>query len=289
MSSDPVRILAQRQGSLGRERALHELWRRVDANGWLAAAAPRVVVHVGQRWRSDLVFATAQSLARTLAARLPSVPIEISDPGMPRDNAAPVEGEPTITIAGVAAHTLRVLERWFEPFFLVTVTGAGPDVATRMSAVLDAQGEPLCRLDGTLPPPTAAYEAHRLFASDLVVACTTARQADPTSEACWVAGTSDVAVEIALLRASGCDPSQMPYVRMLSAHEVLPGVEVDGVLPELSGYVGPAWRAEVHAARRRLATSQHAVVEDVIAVRRNLKRIPPAVRRRLANWKRGSG
>ena len=81
----------------------------------------------------------------------------------------------------------------------------------------------------------------------------------------------------------------MPYVQMLAKHEVLPEVELDGTTAPLNGYVGPAWRAEVHAARQRLATSRHAVVQDVIAVRRNLKRIPPAVRRRLANWKRSSG
>ncbi len=293
MSAARVRVLAQHAGTLGRERALQELVRRLDAAGLLAAAAPRAVIHVGHRWRSDLVVATARALASAIAERSTSTAVMIADAGAtsngtaPRDAAADVDA--SVTIAGVAAHALRVPEHWFGSFFLVTVSGAGPDPATRISAVLDAQAESLRRLDPTLPPATAAYEAHRLFASDLAVACATACLADATSEACWLAGANDVAVEIALMRASGCDPSPMPYVRMLAKHEVLPEVEVDGATAPLSGYVGPAWRAEVHAARQRFATSRHAVVQDVIAVRRNLKRIPPAVRRRLANWKRSSG
>ncbi len=291
MSAARVRVLAQHAGTLGRERALQELVRRLDAAGLLAAAAPRAVIHVGHRWRSDLVVATARALASAIAERSTSTAVMIEDAGATSNGTAPRDAaaDASVTIAGVAAHALRVPEHWFGSFFLVTVSGAGPDPATRISAVLDAQAESLRRLDPTLPPATAAYEAHRLFASDLAVACATACLADATSEACWLAGANDVAVEIALMRASGCDPSPMPYVRMLAKHEVLPEVEVDGATAPLSGYVGPAWRAEVHAARQRFATSRHAVVQDVIAVRRNLKRIPPAVRRRLANWKRSSG
>lgn len=294
MSDEHVRVLAQSQGKRTLEQALNELWQKPAVQGWLATDAPHVVVHVGQRWRSDLIVQTAKSLVNLFARRLPSDRVELLDPaaatnGAPRSHAGAHASARAVTVSGVVAHAVRIPARWFEPFFLVTVTGAGPDSATRMSAVLDAQAEPLLDLNPSVPPASTAYEAHRLFASDLVVACATARYTDPASEACWFASPSDVGVEMALMRASGGDPAQLPYVKMLARHELLPAMEADGIAPSLSGYVAPAWRAEMHAARGRLATSRHAVIQDVIAVRRNLRRIPPALRRRLANWKRGSG
>jgi hypothetical protein len=294
MSSERIYVLARRRGEQTLEQALSDLWRESERRGWLAIIAPRVLVQVGQRWRSDLVVETARMIARLLAARVPTSQVEILDQaastnGSHGSQVADEAVERAVTVSGIAAHALRVPERWFESFSLITVTGAGPDPATRMSAVLDAQAEPLRRLNGTMPLTSVAYEAHRLFASDLVVACATTRREDPASEACWFVSPSDVAVEMALMRASGCDPSDTPYVKMLARHETLPAFELDDAAPTLAGYLGSAWRAEVHAARTSFAASRHAVIQDVVAVRRNLRRIPPAIRRRLANRKRGNG
>src|SRR5439155_6194802 len=104
MSAARVLVLAQHEGALGRERALRELLRRLDAAGLLAAAAPRAVVDVGHRWRSDLVVATARALASAITERSPSTAVMIADAGAAsngtasRDAAADVDA--SVTIAG---------------------------------------------------------------------------------------------------------------------------------------------------------------------------------------------
>jgi len=263
---------------------LEALWEDTRRRSWIAPRAPHVVIQVDPHHRSPLVSETARSLAAFLGRQDPSVRIEIVDTG-----ATDADAESAVTVAGTVAHSLRLPASWFDSYFLVTVTGVGPDAVTRFSAALDAQAAPLRALNPATPSATLAYEAHRLFASDLVVACATCRRDDASSDACWFVSPSDVAVEMALARASGCDPAAMPQLTMLARHEILPAVGLEQAIPMLSGYVAPAWQAKVHAARNRIATTRHAIVQDVVAVRRNLRRIPPAIRRRLAARKRGAG
>src|SRR5262245_28911499 len=60
--------------------ALDELWRCVAQLGWLSYPVPRIVIQIGQRWRSALVLETAMSLARWLVQQWPHPSVEIFDP-----------------------------------------------------------------------------------------------------------------------------------------------------------------------------------------------------------------
>jgi hypothetical protein len=295
MSGKVVRVLAHRQSECSLEQALLDLWQEVLEQRWLEAAAPRVTIQVGQRWRSSLVVETAKSLERLLAERTPSAQIEVLDPQAPAIGsghlkAQPEASEPAVDVSGIAAPSnVRIPERWFEPFFLVTVTGSGPVASGRISAVLDAQAEPLARLGNRFPASVLAYEAHRLFASDLAIVCGVTDRSRASSEAWWMAASSDVAIEMALAHACGCEPSTMPYIEMIASHEILPAVDLRKVPFRLSGYLAPAWQTRLSNAASGLDMSRRAVVRDVRAVRRNLRRIPGFVRRRLASRKGGSG
>jgi hypothetical protein len=283
-------VLACRQAGRTLEQALSDLWRDIGGEGWLDVDRPRVIVQVGQRWRSTLVMETTRSLARLLANQFPAVEVDIFDCDtqviysqhpQDRDETA----KPAVTVSGIAAREVQVPEWWFESFFLVTVTGAGPDPAGRISAVLDAQAEPLRRLVNPLPAASLAYEAHRLCASDLVVACVTATRDEPASEVWWFAGSCDVAVEMALIRASGCEPCRMPYTETIATHEVLPEFDMNDIAPRLRGYLAPTWKARLNAARESLAAFQRAALRDA---RTSWHSIPGIMRRRLASLKRRS-
>ncbi len=286
MSETSISVLFHRHRG-PRATALEGLWEEVRRRAWIAPAT-RVVVQVDQHWRSPLVVETARSLAAAVTRQLPSTRVEIRDAAA-EGSSHPTGPESAVSVAGMVAHNLHLPAWWFDSGLLVTVTGIGPDSATRLSAVLDAQAEPLRALNPSTPPAALAYEAHRLFASDVVVACATCRRDDASSDACWFVSPSDLAVEMALARASGCEPADMPYLTMVARHEILPDVDLQQAVPMLSGYVAPAWQATLHAARNRIATTRHSIVQDVVAVRRNLRRIPPAIRRRLAARKRGAG
>lgn len=289
MSSNPVRVLAHRQSEQTLAQALGDLCRKVETAGWLAGETPRVVVQVGQRWRSSLVVETAKSLAAWLAGKVPRAEIELRDAAA-HANGQHAEGDAgrPFVVAGITADDVRIPEWWFESRFVITVAGAGPARAGRLSGVLDAQAEPLQSLGNQLSPASLAYEAHRLFASDLAVACATLHRDGPTSEACWFVGPSDVAVEMALMRASGCEPSGMPYIQMLASHEILPVLALEGIPPRIGGYLAPQWQARGNALRTRWDARRQAALRDARAFRRNLWRIPSAVRRRLSAWRRKS-
>ena len=284
MSATPLQALVHQRAAGTTD--LEPLWHETRRREWLAPGAGPVVIQIDRRWRSPLVVETARSLAAYLGAQLLAARVVLMDPAA---GSASAGEESAFTVAGTVAHSLRVPAAWFEGAFLITITGVGPDAVTRLSAVLDAQAAPLQALNPSTPAMTLAYETHRLFASDLVVACATAHRNDPSSEPCWFVGPSDLGVEMALARACGCDPSRLPYVALLARHEIVPALAPEHGATALQGYLAPAWQARMHAARTRVATTRHAIIQDVVAVRRNLRRIPPAIRRRLAARKRGAG
>ncbi len=275
-----IPVAVHHQGAATRDDALRGLWREVVERGWLSTAPPAIRVQVGRRWRSPLVADTARSLAERLAELFPAARIEV------RDGTGPTTPEPAVTVHAIAAGEVRVPDSWFAPSVLVTVTGVGPDPASGLSAVLEAQAEPLRDLGNAMPLPRLVYEAHRLFASDLVIACVHGAHADPSSPAHWFAAASDVAVELALIRASGGDPLRMPLVRALAAHEILPGLDPSDPECRLHGHLAPRWMVQLNAARAGLSQSRQALAQDVTSVRRNLHRIPLAIQRRLAMWRR---
>jgi hypothetical protein len=288
MSDTALSVLVHRHRG-PRPIGLDALWEEVRRRSWIVPSAPRIVIQVDQQRRSPLVVETARSLAAFVGGLAPSARVEIADAAAEERPSRAADVESAVTVAGMVAHSLRLPAWWFESCVVITVAGVEPDAVTRLSSALDAQAEPLRALNPLTPLATLAYEAHRLFASDLVVACATCRRDDPSSDACWFVSPNDVAVEMALARSSGGDPAEMPSLKMIAQHEILPHVALEQAIPMLSGYVAPAWQAKVHAARNRIATTRHAIVQDVVAVRRNLRRIPPAIRRRLAARKRGAG
>jgi len=248
-------VLATSRGGLG------ALWPEADRRGWLHAEGRPVVIQVARRHRTPAVTETARALAGLLAERSTGCRI---DP--PLDQA--------FRVVGVALpRGVAVPASWFEPMFLVTVFGVGPDAFGRLAGPLAAQAEPLAALDPRAPFADLVYEAHRLGASDLVVAC---------GEGWCALGPSDVALEQALAAAAGVAWEALPYLRTIARHEIVPApAAVTGELPDLRACLGAAWRARVAAAAATVRGKARGVADDVAALQRNLGRVPHAVRRRL--------
>jgi hypothetical protein len=285
-------VLAWRDGAAAPARAL---WERLDGLGWLPADPGRIVIQLGQGCRSPLAVETVRSLAGFLRERTLSAPIQILDQAAEADAWAAFDPydvtavEPLCVSAVAAKRGLRVPAFWFEPSFLITVAAAHPDAVTRLAGVLDAQADPLRRLRNRYTSGVLAYEAHRLAASDLSIACGTASWNDPASEHWWAVSASDVAVDQAVAAAAGVDATELPVLRGFARHELIgASVEPAGTLPRLRGYVAPRLVASVHAARSRLGASGLAVAHDAALVRHNLHKIPNFVRRRLAARKGGA-
>lgn len=265
--------------------SLSALWPRVDTLGWLPDKQVPVLIQVGQAHRSPIVVETARSLAGFLADRLQGR-VTVVDP---RDNVDAWQlpfsdsfGAPSLQLAGiVASDPLTVPRFWFIPHFLVTVTGAGPKPASRISAVLDAQAEML-RYLGNNQFEALTYEAHRLAASDLAVVCGRADRAK-----WWVVGPDDVAVERVVARAAGIDPDKLPWLRVLASHELLdPMPDVLGSLPVLRGFAAWRWPATVYGHGSRVTAALRCVARDLRRARRNVRKVPGFLIRRLE--KRGA-
>jgi len=276
------------------QACLAGLWQQADQLRWFSASPSRIIIQVGQAFRPALALDTAASLAAFLADRIPQCAIEILDtaarpdewPGLARRE---VRAEDALFVSGVAAtEGLLVPGFWFESFALITVAAAHPDPHTRFAAVLDAQADSLRRLPNGHPWQTLVYEAHRLAPSDLVVVCGHARWNDIGSEAWWVVGREDLRVEQAVATAAGIEVPQLPALRAMARHEVLPPApRLTGSLPELKGYLAPQWQARVLAARSGADGLRRGVAHDLRMARRNLGKVPHFVRRQLAA--RGKG
>src|SRR5262249_48366892 len=174
-------VLTARRARCQARHGLDEVWARVESRGWFAGAAPRVIVQVGVGGDTRLVADTVHGLTAFLRSRL----------GVGRGEGLEFQGgdwSPLPTLTGSPADALQLL--WFEPFFLVTVTGVSTDPAGRLSGVLYAQAEALRAVDWRASRPSLVYEAHRLGGSDLAVACGAA-----LGQGWWLASASDVAVD----------------------------------------------------------------------------------------------
>jgi hypothetical protein len=105
----------------------------------------------------------------------------------------------------------------------------------------------------------------------------------------WLASRSDVALDRVVAHAAGLDPAKTPDLRALARHELVPPVALVEPLPGLEGLVSPAWRAAVARASEAVGAGGRYAAQDVRAFRRNLGRIPHAVRRRLPGLLRREG
>ena len=278
-----TRVLTVAQEGAPRGATVRNVLAQAASLGWLDGATGRAVLHVGAVGRTTLAVETAQALAALLRERAPSLRLEILDPaedggewnGFPR---LAVDRHETVEVHGPRGIAVRVPLLWFESFFLVTVAAVHPDRRWRIAGVLQAQAEMLAYLNPGMASGVLLAEAHRLGASDLAIAC----GSHPTDGDWWVASPIDVLVEGSVARAAGIDPRHLPSIRTIARHELLESWEATTAGPELSGLAGGAAAASVLAAREHGASAVRRTLEDARLVSRNLRKVPQALRRRLA-------
>jgi hypothetical protein len=288
MSAEPVphQVLAWRDGP-GRAD-LAPLWDRVLQLGWLPLDTTRIVLQIGECGRSQTVLETARALVAAISEHLPAASLEIVDPAACEDDwdarlRHHIRNDGTVCLTGIGASVLTVPRLWFGSYFLITLAGVCPKHSVRLANVLHAQADPLRALQNRYDPSTLACEAHRLAPSDLVVACGKALWGEEDSERWWVASPSDVGVELAVAQAARIEPKRLPLLHALARHELLiPVVALDGVLPHLRGHATSRWSTRLAATHAAVFAALNSVRRDAGAARYNFRRLPHAVRRRLA-------
>jgi hypothetical protein len=280
--------MARREADQARH-GLDELWARVESRGWFAGAKPRVVVQVvGGACDRRLLADTVRGLSAFLRTHIGVGEPEILDLEGGGDwspfHTLSVSPADSLTVTGIAEPLVTVPSLWFEALFLITVVSIDTDPAARLRGVLAAQAEPLRAMGWRSSRASRVYEAHRLASSDLAVACGAAR-----GHAWWLASASDVAVDRAVAHAAGIDPATLPDLRAIARREVPPTLALVEELPGLRGVAAPAWRARLAGASDGLVSAGRFVAHDINAVRRNIGRVPHAVRRRLPALRRRAG
>jgi hypothetical protein len=278
-----TKLLTVAQQGAPRAAVLRDLLTQAAALGWLDAPAGRAVLHVGTSGRSLLAAETAQAVAATLRDRVPSLRLEVLDPaealgewnGVPR---LVVDREETVQVQGPRGIVVRVPCFWFDSFFLVTVAAVHPDRRWRIAGVLQAQAELLAYLNPGMAGSVLLAEAHRLGASDLAIAC----GSHPADGDWWVASPNDVLVDGSVARAAGIDPRELPSIRTIARHELVESWEATAPAAELSDIAHGAAAARVLEAREQGVIAVRRTLEDARLVTRNLRKVPQALRRRLA-------
>jgi len=277
-----MKLLTVAQQGAPRAEVLRDLLTQAASRGWLDVPAGRAILHVGTSGRSALAAETAQAVVATLRDRVPSLRLEVLDPaeafgewnGVPR---LVVDREETGQVQGPRGIMIRVPRFWFDSFFLVTVATVHPDRRWRIAGVLQAQAELLAYLNPGMASSVLLAEAHRLGASDLAIAC----GSHPADGDWWVASPNDVLVDGAVARAAGIDPRELPGIRTIARHELVESWEATAPA-ELSEIAHGAAAARMLEAREQGATAVRRTLEDARLVTRNLRKVPQALRRRLA-------
>lgn len=272
----------------GRSASLESLLENAGGAGWLPRG-DRIVVQVAGRGRSADLVACAQVLVRFLRQRLPKARIDVLDlSGGPNDwralGARRIEAGRGLGVRGIAVPELRVPELWFQSYSLVTVMTPQPSPAARLAGALDAQAEALRAVGNRHDGAALAYEAHRLAASDLVIACGRARFGDAAAAPWWAISPSDVMLDQVVARAAGIAPWRLPSVRAVARQERLPECAAPVPhLPALTGYAAPAFVVALARSAARLTAGVRELTRDARMARRNVGKIPGFVRRRLAS------
>jgi hypothetical protein len=236
----------------------------------LPAESDVVVVQAGPAGAPAIVARTADAIVAAAARRWPQA----------RVLRAPAAGETVRLGSPVLPGGVRVPASWLGSFTSITVSGVVADAGLRMAAVLAAQAGPLLAANPGAPSTALAYEAHRLGASDLCIACGN----HPDGRAWWLAG-SDLALETALAAAAGIDPRRLPAIAFLLRHETvtLAPVTVPAVVPSLAGQIAPAWRARLAGVRAAARAGANRLSEDARLAVANIYRTPEFLRRRLSS------
>jgi len=247
---------------------------RMAALDWLEEPGDRVVIQIGAFGRSAQAVETAHALAAGLRERSPSLRIEVVDPA----TAPPMAAADAVEVQGPSGTGVRVPRAWFDRFFLITVTSVHPDPRWRIGAALQVQAEVLARRNPGLPAAVLLAEAHRLGGADLAVVC----GAHSTAGEWWVASPCEVQLEGAVARAAGLAPGDLPALRVIARHESLEPWDMSVALPDMANLVGSATRAVLGATRERATAATRRAVEDVGRISRTLRKVPQALRRKLA-------
>lgn len=259
-------------------------WRALaDAGGLDGATNRRAVVHVARSSRNRLAVETARSLIAFL--RPTSGSVEVIDPA---GSAAEWPGIGWIDLAScervrIDAVCLRngaaIPSLWLEDFFLITVTGIAPDPRYGIAGILAGQAGLL--VDAGRDDLGAIFEAHRLLAADLNVACGTLRFLSAESESWWAASTEDVSLECAIAAAAGAQPATLPHLRYLAQHEVMTTTGETTAAPyALQDYLPSQSAISRARAWARAARLAWMVRQDVGLAAANLYRIPEFIERR---------
>jgi exopolysaccharide biosynthesis WecB/TagA/CpsF family protein len=272
----------------GRSTSLEALLEDAGAAGWLPRG-DRIVVQLAGRVRSADLVDCARSLVGFLRQRLPKARIDVLDPTGDADEwrafgARRIEAGRGLGVRGIAVPELRVPELWFQSYSMVTVVAPHPSPAARMAGALEAQAGALHDLGNAHDGAALAYEAHRLAASDLVIACGRTRFGDCASEPWWAVSPSDVLLDHAVAGAAGITPSRLPSVQAVARQERLPELPVAAPrLPRLTGYAAPPLVVALTRFRARLSAAAHGLGRDARMAVHNAGKIPGYVRRRLAS------
>ncbi len=287
-SQRSTRAVCHGQDGRDLDTALAELWRDVSRRQWLPDVEGVVAIQVCGRRRSPEFRATVRSLAQALAAASTG-PVVIVDPQ--RDGSAwaswPVRNpssEPAYEVAcGAWPGELRVPALWFEPCAIVTVFEIEPSSRGRISGALEAQASILRSVqEGFVSYGALVTEADRLASSDLAIGVSST-VAHGGRGGWWVASPSSVAADEAINAAAGLDPMRFPARRYLEGHVRLqPAARTpDETRPCLTHLAAPRARMLQSVLTDNVRTLLTMAGRDYRNARRNLHRIPGALRRRL--------
>ena len=269
------------------ESAPERLWQDAADRGWLPADAAQVVIHVYDPDGVGLAPLTARSLIAHVTSRRAALSVDVIDAkatasDYPRARLLDLEREPRYTVDTACLRDGAPLPAlWLRDFFFVTVAAVAPDAALGLRSILAAQGALLAAPDAL--DLDAAFVAHRLMASSLSVACGHRSARIPASGSWWALGPEDVAVECAVAMSAGIHPASLPVLRHFARHELPHGFAAADVVdaPRLAAYQVPSWRV---ALARGAALAGHRLRQartDAVLARRNLRRLPQFLQRRL--------
>jgi hypothetical protein len=129
-----------------------------------------------------------------------------------------------------------------------------------------------------------ACEANRLAESNLCLALVSTEEfTDDPARCCWLAASSDITMELALLRAAGRAEADSPILRLLGqAHAPdLQPLEVEGDLPNLGVFRRSPPLVDLSAAMGRATRAGRRLLEDAQLVRANMHRVRTFAAKRL--------
>ncbi|MCJ7532471.1 MAG: hypothetical protein MUO64_15755 [Anaerolineales bacterium] len=290
-----AKIYFQQQAGTASSDNLNELWEQILKQNWLGSLDIPVVVRAAGKWFSPLVEQTASSLVQYLNEKAFYQKVKYYRPGsgfrtmsldLPNPRSLDENKEITFRVSSCCLNDgVHVAEDWLSPFFLITITGMGPDHYLGVSSILDAQAEMV-----TVPPDykramrlETIYETHHLFRSDVCVVCGSISRKDAKRGAFWAMSNNDILLEVALAKSAGLSPQRLPQINALSRHEVIDweNVQFNGELPQLLGYTASGLIVWFTKFFERIIHIRALWLDEINILQQNSERIMLAIRRRF--------